>query len=57
MTEYSLATHSGPGDCKKCPTDVAICLGGSNIGPKPGYWRKSNLTANFIECVNPEACL
>jgi hypothetical protein len=46
-----------PGECKKCPTELAICYGGSFIGPKPGYWRKSNATFNFIYCVNPNACL
>ena len=33
------------------------CKGGSDIGPKPGYWRSSNLTDNFIACLNPAACL
>jgi hypothetical protein len=46
-----------PGECKKCPTDQAICFGGSFIGPKPGYWRKSNSSFNFIKCVYPVACL
>jgi hypothetical protein len=52
-TSYSLALMNEPGECKKCPTDFAICLGGSNIGPKPGFWRRNNQTANFIKCVNP----
>jgi len=46
-----------PGECKDCPSDEALCFGGSNIGPKPGYWRKSNKTEKFIKCPNPSACL
>ena len=46
-----------PGECRKCPTEMALCFGGAFIGPKPGYWRKSNLTYNFIKCVRPSACL
>lgn len=45
------------GSCKTCPTDMAICMGGANIGPKPGYWRSSNTTDNFIECQYYYACL
>ena len=47
----------GPGQCSTCPTDKAICLGGSNIGPRPGYWRANNLTDEFIECNYSPACL
>jgi hypothetical protein len=55
--EYSLELLMEPGNCKTCPKDKAYCLGGANIGPKPNYWRKSNLTDNFIECLNTRACL
>lgn len=54
---YSLFKMTQPGDCKKCPTAKAICFGGSNIGPKPGYWRKNNITSNFIKCLYENACL
>jgi hypothetical protein len=46
-----------PGECKSCPSDRAICLGGTNIGPIAGYWRSNNLTSNFIQCLYPPACL
>lgn len=26
------------------------------IGPKPGYWRASNTSINFLSCFNPAAC-
>ena len=48
-TEYSLVSFDGPSSCLECPTDKAICNGGSDIGPKAGYWRSSNTTDNFIE--------
>ena len=46
-----------PGSCIECPTTKAICLGGNDIGPRPGFWRTSNYSANFIQCLYPEACL
>eukprot|EP00347_Sterkiella_histriomuscorum_P009615 403340531 len=56
-SSYSLVKMSSPGTCMSCPTSIAICYGGSFIGPKPGYWRKNNITSNFIECLNQDACL
>eukprot|EP00347_Sterkiella_histriomuscorum_P024040 403332515 len=56
-TQYSLIKMTSPGSCLTCPTSVALCLGGSHIGPRPGYWRKSNTTQTFIECLNTNACL
>ncbi|CDW82348.1 UNKNOWN [Stylonychia lemnae] len=41
---YSLVKMTEPGQCKTCPTSKAVCNGGSNIGPQPGYWRKNNVT-------------
>jgi hypothetical protein len=35
----------------------AICYGGSNIGPKLGFWRKNNFSSTFLKCINPVACL
>jgi len=55
--EYSLALLSEPGNCKECQTKKATCLGGSKIGPKRNYWRESNMTDAFIECLNSRACL
>eukprot|EP00347_Sterkiella_histriomuscorum_P023840 403333206 len=56
-TEYSLIKQNSPGTCKSCPTDKAVCLGGSDIGPKPFYWRKNNHTDNFIQCLRAQSCL
>ncbi|CDW90223.1 UNKNOWN [Stylonychia lemnae] len=39
-TSYNLIKQTSPGQCQECPTDKAVCLGGSNIGPQPNYWRK-----------------
>ncbi len=54
---FALTVQKAPGICKECPTDRAKCLGGANIGPLPGYWRKSNSSDNFIRCPNPDVCL
>jgi hypothetical protein len=27
------------------------------VGPKAGYWRKSNYTSLFLKCLNEDACL
>jgi hypothetical protein len=40
-----------------CPAGKAVCLGGSDIGPGKGYWRKSNMTYEFLECPVKDACL
>ncbi|CDW88760.1 UNKNOWN [Stylonychia lemnae] len=54
---YSLVKMLEPGQCVTCPTSKAVCSGGSNIGPQPGYWRKNNVTSTFIKCFNYGACL
>ena len=54
---YTLSSMREPGYCLPCNNDVSYCYGGSNIGPKAGYWRKSNKTDEFIKCLNEEACL
>ena len=43
--------------CKECQSSVSFCMGGARIFPKPGYWRSSNISDNFIECYNSKACL
>lgn len=56
-TSYSLVKMSQPGNCQKCPSSKATCAGGSKIGPKSGYWRKTNSSSNFIQCLYTPACL
>lgn len=56
-TSYSLVRMTGPGNCDKCPTEKAVCYGGSNVGPKAGYWRRNNYTSDFIKCLYEPACL
>jgi len=46
-----------PGECQACPSDKALCYGGSNVGPAPGYWRASSKSSNFIACLYQSACL
>ncbi|CDW71354.1 UNKNOWN [Stylonychia lemnae] len=54
---YSLEIMTKPGDCATCPLDKAVCNGGQNIGPKQGYWRRSNSSSTFIRCLYEAACL
>ena len=54
---YSLSLMTSPGNCVPCPTQEAYCEGGANIAPRPGYWRSSNISSDFIQCYNPSACL
>ena len=55
--EYSLKQQSEPGSCKPCRNGRMFWYGGSDIGPKPGYWRSSNTSDNFIAWLNEDACL
>ncbi|CDW86080.1 UNKNOWN [Stylonychia lemnae] len=54
---FSLIKMQEPGSCQVCPTQKAICNGGTFMGPKPGYWRKDNKTSNFLRCINDNSCL
>ena len=47
-----MTVQDTPGICETCPTDIAFCYGGANIGPRPGYWRKNNESSVFIKCIN-----
>ncbi|CDW88565.1 UNKNOWN [Stylonychia lemnae] len=48
---YSLIKMIEPSSCENCPAEKALCLGGANIGPLPGYWRKSNTKGFFVRTV------
>lgn len=47
---YLLEVPTVPTECKVCPVEKAFCNGGAFIGPRPGYWRKNNVTDDFIAC-------
>ena len=42
--------------CMLCPQG-AICYGNSTMVPQVGYWRHSNETDKFLECLALDACL
>lgn len=44
-------------ECISCPVGRAICLGNTDIGPEPGFWRLRNDTYTFYDCPNKAACL
>ena len=50
-----LIAPESPTVCKACPAH-AVCYGGYQISPVPGYWRSSNSSINFIQCFNRDAC-
>eukprot|EP00347_Sterkiella_histriomuscorum_P011011 403374086 len=54
---FLLQKQTSPGECEDCPTYKAYCLGGAVFGPKPGYWRKSNVTSAIVQCSYQLACL
>ena len=43
--------------CTECEDQAAVCLGGSKIAPKPGYWRYDVSSDNIMKCPEFEACL
>ncbi|CDW71929.1 UNKNOWN [Stylonychia lemnae] len=54
---FSLVKMTSPGQCESCPSDKALCYGGSNVGPRPGFWRTTNSSSLFIQCLYEPACL
>ena len=54
---YSLTDQTSPGNCKSCQTQKMYCKGGSDVGPKPGYWRSSLSSDNFISWLYSGAWL
>ena len=54
---YSLTDQISPGNCKSCQTQKMYCKGGSDVGPKPGYWRSSLSSDNFISWLYSGAWL
>jgi hypothetical protein len=48
-TSYSLATSTTVSTCLDCQTKKMFCYGGNDVGPKPGYWRSSDSSDNFIK--------
>lgn len=51
MTYSFKPSESG---CLQCP-EGAVCHGGSQVFPLPGYWRSSNISSIFYRCSR--ACL
>ena len=54
---YSLEAQTTPGSWKSWQTSKMYWNGGSNVGPKPGYWRSSLASDNFISWLYSGACL
>ncbi|TNV88103.1 hypothetical protein FGO68_gene7380 [Halteria grandinella] len=54
---YLLISPTEPTQCLKCQELVSQCPGGSELYPLAGYWRSSNSTDEFLQCINTAACL
>ena len=54
---YLLTDQTSPGSWKPCQAWRMFCHGGSDVGPKPGFWRSSNVSDNFIQWLYPGAWL
>ena len=44
------------GSCEPC-LEIETCFGSNKTAPAPGYWRSYPTSENYIECLNPDACL
>jgi len=54
---WQTSITSSASSCTSCDLDSTICRGGSNVGPRAGYWRY-NATADLVlECPRGESCL
>ena len=55
---YLLRFNENTTECTKChDSDPFYCYGGSNLTPKPSYWRIDYYSENFLLCPNPASCL
>lgn len=53
---YNLVPMSKIGNCSVCE-EGAFCFGRDYIAPIKNYWRPDVNTAEFIPCLNNEACI
>lgn len=54
---YSWKDPYANAECQPCNDKMMVCMGGSFVFPKPGYWRSDYFSDNFVKCPNPDACL
>ena len=47
----------GGASCSECDGTGMLCYGGSNVGPKPGYWRMNETADIVLECPCEQSCL
>jgi len=53
--QTSLSTSAS--SCTSCDLDSTICRGGSNVGPRYGYWRLNSTADLVLACPREESCL
>ena len=54
---WQTVADSAESSCQACGDSTTICLGGDNVGPKPGYWRLNKTSDIVISCPIDGACL
>lgn len=58
FNSYSLNSSLESNICIDCTnSEKFYCYGGSNLTPKPGYWRLNYYSDNFLLCPNSHSCL
>jgi len=53
---YSLSDPYKNQFCTPCNNEVAFCLGGSKIAPRPGFWRYNLTSDKILACPIEQAC-
>ena len=53
---FLLEAPALPTDCSVCPHN-AVCFGGNEVGPQPGFWRSDESSLTFLPCFYQPACL
>jgi len=53
---YSFENPYKASYCNQCPAQID-CYGGSQVGPKRGYWMENSNDLMAIKCPYPSACL
>jgi hypothetical protein len=46
-----------PNTCYRCYGKPFHCYGGSQLTPKPGFWRFHESSTHFLKCPNNHACV
>ena len=54
---YLYTEQDEPGECMPCDMEKERCFGLNMTAPIDSFWRSNSTTNNYLECLNPDACL